>query len=272
MSNSDAGTDTGFQLRSKDEVECNDVVKYDDTGTLAGAKYHRWELGSVREDDALYITELLPGPASTHNIEQIRAALTRAPSENIFPQLPIPWFFERTGVTVHDSYDTEPDPAVYYLKRPWLAGYDAERAAAVNRPDQVAIWFAHEIKALEHLARCDPHPNIVRYHGCRMRRGRVTGIMLGRVPGDTIQNHLKAGKKIKNRRAFFKALTSAVTYLHDVVSLAHNDIQPTNVMVSPDGTTPTLIDFNSALPDGEEMMLCSMCVLFLFGSPKKKEN
>jgi serine/threonine protein kinase len=179
-------------------------------------------------------------------------------------------------VTVDDSWDTEPDPDVYYLKRPWVAaGYNPDIDVATNMPSRLATWFACEIKRLEQLARHAPphHPNLVRYHGCRVRNGRITAAMLGRVPGDTLIHYAKAGGTIRDKDAFLRALESAIRHLHDVVGLVHNDIQPTNIMVSPDGTTPTLIDLGSAAPEGEEMIHCPVYVFlyslffFVFFSP-----
>ncbi|KAK3386791.1 hypothetical protein B0H63DRAFT_508734 [Podospora didyma] len=182
--------------------------------------------------------------------------LQQVPGERIFPPLPIPWWFASTAVTVSDSWDTEPDPGVYYLKRPWLAGYDADHDAATNMPSRLAQWFACEIKRLEQLMRHAAHPNLVHYHGCRVRNGRITAARLGRMPGDTLMNYAKAGKTVQDKEALLRAVASAVHHLHNVVGLVHNDIQPTNSMVSPDGTAPTLIDLGSAAPEGEEMINC----------------
>ncbi|KAK3352475.1 kinase-like domain-containing protein [Lasiosphaeria hispida] len=243
-------------ITSKDDVECTVFVDPKDSSVQVGARYVRWVLGSVREDDALYMTKVLDGPPSGHSAEQIQSALGQVPGESIFPPLPIPWWFASTGVTVNDSWDTEPDLDVYYLKRPWLAGYDADHDAATNMPSRLAQWFACEIKRLEQLARHATHPNLVHYHGCRVRNGRITAAILGRVPGDTLMNYAKAGKTIPDKEAFLRDLASAVHHLHNVVGLVHNDIQPTNIMVSPDGTTPTLIDLGSAWPEGEEIIHC----------------
>ncbi|KAK0724167.1 kinase-like domain-containing protein [Lasiosphaeris hirsuta] len=222
-------------ITSKDDVECTVFVDPKDSSIQVGARYFRWVLGSHRADSG---------------------ALGQVPGESIFPPLPIPWWFASTGVTVNDSWDTEPGPDIYYLKRPWLAGYDADHDAATNMPSRLAQWFACEIKRLEQLVRHATHPNLVHYHGCRVRNGRITAAILGHVPGDTLMNYAKAGKKIQDKEAFLRALASAVHHLHNVAGLVHNDIQPTNIMVSPDGTTPTLIDLGSAWSEGEEIIRC----------------
>ncbi|KAK3349182.1 kinase-like domain-containing protein [Lasiosphaeria hispida] len=233
----------------------NDVERY---GFDEGSRYFRWVLGSVHEDDTVYMTGMLAGSPEGHSVEQIQSALVRVPGEELFTPLPIPFWFARTTVTVHDSWDTEPDPDIYYLKRPWLVDYRPEEDASLNTPGRLAYWFAFEIKRLEQLARHPPHPNLVRYHGCRVRKGCVTAVLLHRVPGDTLRNHIQAGKTIPDKEAFLQALTSAVHHLHNVIGLAHNDIHLNNIMVSPDGTTPTLIDVGSAYPEGEEMIRSPM--------------
>jgi len=249
-------------IMSKDDVQCLKMRDVKDIGNLIGARYYCWVLGSVVEDDALYMTKLLDGPSSEHSVEQVQCALARVPNEVIFPPLPIPWWFARTGVTVSDSWDAEPDPDVYYLKRPWVAAFGTG-----NDVDDgpLAHWFACEVRNLEQLARHPAHPHLVRYHGCRVRGGHITGALLGRVPGGTtLDDYARAGKTVPDKPAFLRALASAVHHLHHIVGLVHNDIHPGNIMVSPDGSTPTLIDLGSALPDGEEMLQCQPWVYPFF--------
>jgi serine/threonine protein kinase len=96
-----------------------------------------------------------------------------------------------------------------------------------------------------------PHPNIIRYHGCVVNRGRITGIMLDRYP-DTIYQRLKLGKRDVNVDECFKAISSAVSHLHSL-GYAHNDICPMNIMID-ENDIPFLIDFGSCQPFGRELM------------------
>jgi len=238
----------------------------DDGGTLQAVKYSCWVSDSVHGGDALYMgTIQVEGddnnkpPSDSdladvhiHSLEQIQMALSRVAADRVFPPLPFPWWMARTVVTVADDWDAEPRPDLY-LKRPWITHLDVD-AAPGESPSSVAVWFAHEVKQLERLARAPgrPHPNLVRYHGCRVRNGRVTGILLGHVPGRDLFSHLQDGGTV-DREPFFAALASAIDHLHNIVGLVHNDISPGNVMVGPDGA-PTLIDLGSAFPDGEEIV------------------
>jgi len=76
------------------------------------------------------------------------------------------------------------------------------------------------------------HKNIIGYHGCLVRDGRVTGIVLDRYErdlmgyfslSDTKDVPLDAEKRMVE-------LESAVSHLHSA-GLAHNDLKPSNVML-----------------------------------------
>lgn len=165
-------------------------------------------LGWVDEDDALYMTKLLDRPCSGLSVEQIQGALAQVGNAVIFPPLPIPWWFAHTGVTVSDSWDAEPDPDVYHLKRPWVAAFGiANDMASDTDDDPVAHWFAYEVRNLEKLARHPAHPHHVRYHGCRVRRGHITGVLLGRVPGGTTLDDYAI-----DRRSIVEAPSTAVMF------------------------------------------------------------
>ncbi|KIH88699.1 hypothetical protein SPBR_07347 [Sporothrix brasiliensis 5110] len=139
-------------------------------------------------------------------------------------------------------------------------------------------WL-HEVRMLELLARKHPHPNFVRYLGCRVIevpgdntaaedvlehagqtrkrvQKRITGIVLEKLqhcmsdydPDDANWS------RILEPAIFLKRLEAAVLYLHSV-GLAHNDLKPGNVMVRADGQ-PVLIDFESCGPPGTQMYTC----------------
>ncbi|KAK3363816.1 kinase-like domain-containing protein, partial [Lasiosphaeria hispida] len=228
------------------EVSLSECVNLK-TGAKSGL-YHYWGAGDRNEGDQLFVGTI-DGPPSEHTIEQINDALEEIPNERIFFPLPIPWFFANTIVTVANEWsDDEPE---WHLKRPWFS-------RIVDCPDDyptvVAEWFAIEVGMLELLSRHPQHPNVVKYHGCRVRKGRVTGVYLGRLEGDNLWEHVCAGKTV-DKEPFLTVLESAIRHLHDVVGIAHNDIQPFNIMVSPEGI-PTLIDFGSSELIGNKISRC----------------
>jgi hypothetical protein len=184
------------------------------------------------------------------------------PAKHIFPPLPFPWWNFRTRVTVADDWDEKPSEDLYYLKQPWVND-EGTGPGEDDDDSSPAKWLAHEVEQLEQLeqlASHPPHPNLVRYHGCRVRKGCVTRILLGRVPGPHLWYHLMAGGTV-DKDAFLGALASAVDYFHNVVGLVHNDIRYDNIMVGPDGA-PTLINLGSTYPVGEEMLTNVPYVVF----------
>ncbi|KAK4111498.1 hypothetical protein N656DRAFT_829818 [Canariomyces notabilis] len=233
-------------ISSKDDVVAVDF--HDRKGNSVCSLYYRWELGDADEEDELYYARM-PGDKSQHAIQQINAALEKMPAERIFFPLPIPWPRYQTRVTVASTPHAEPEDGIF-LKRPWLL--DLDYPQITNRPEALAMMFADEVRVLERLSRFPPHPNIVQYHGCRVRKGRVTAIQLGRVEGSSLAIHMRSGRPV-DKAAILAGLTSAVDHLHRVVGIAHNDISPMNIMVSPDGRIPTLIDFGSADLLGAEL-------------------
>jgi hypothetical protein len=238
-------------ITSKDQVNCTTYYSAEDLNTSLCTGYSRWVLGSARGNDILYLARIMGDSSpSEHSLEQIQEAFLPVPADRMFPQLPFLWWWTRTTVTVADDWDEEPSPDIY-LKRPFIKRFEMGEDFLESAGMEVAMWFAQEIKQLEQLARFPPHPNLVRYHGCRVRKGRVTAALLGRVPGNNLWDHLQDGKTV-DKEPFLAALASAVDYLHNVVGLVHNDLHPGNIMVSPDGV-PTLIDMGAALPVGDEM-------------------
>lgn len=78
---------------------------------------------------------------------------------------------------------------------------------------------------MEQLSRT-PHPNIVKYHGCHIARGRITAIVLERLDQTLAQYVSTADFQQLDKARFIAALVSALDHLHSL-GLAHNDINPT---------------------------------------------
>lgn len=118
-----------------------------------------------------------------------------------------------------------------------------------NVLDLIPKDFLEEAKAMEMLSQ-HLHPNIIRYHGCRVRHGHITGLVLDRHP-NTLTNYLKNKVGSIDKEAFMQALSSAIYHLHSL-GWAHNDLNPSNILVD-EKDMPVLIDFGSARKIGAKL-------------------
>ncbi|KAF1977410.1 hypothetical protein BU23DRAFT_295763 [Bimuria novae-zelandiae CBS 107.79] len=96
-----------------------------------------------------------------------------------------------------------------------------------------------------------PHPNLIRYRGCLIERGRIVGIVLDRHPM-TLKRRLENGIRGFNVENCMREITSAVNHLHSI-GLAHNDLTPMNIMVD-EHDTSIIVDFGSCQPFGCELI------------------
>jgi len=107
-----------------------------------------------------------------------------------------------------------------------------------------------EVQTLE-LLQHTPHPNIICYHGCLIRRGRIVGIVLDR-HSMTLEQRLKDSMRYLDVETCMSKITSAISHIH-TLKLAHNDPTPMNIVVD-DDDTPFIIDFGSCQPFGCELI------------------
>jgi serine/threonine protein kinase len=91
----------------------------------------------------------------------------------------------------------------------------------------------------------NPHPNIVRYHGCVIKRGSTVGLVFDRY-GMTLGERSKRGRAIFGVEACMSRITSAMLHLHPL-GLAYNDLNPENILVD-EQNNPSLTDVDPASP------------------------
>ncbi|KAM7187002.1 Protein kinase-like domain containing protein [Rhypophila sp. PSN 637] len=115
--------------------------------------------------------------------------------------------------------------------------------------DWVPRSVLEETLIMEQISK-NPHPYIIKYYGCRVRRGRITCLILELLDLTLTQYAKKPEFKGLDKTQFLDGVESAVKYLHSL-GLAHNDINPDNIMVK-DGM-PVLIDFGSCQKFGERL-------------------
>jgi serine/threonine protein kinase len=175
-----------------------------------------------------------------------KGALKRIPDHTIYPRAP-----KSAHLTIAPEDAVASNPELFHVKRPNLWFYE-------EHPDLPWRWqlLLAETFVLEALAgskaQLPAHPNIIRYHGCRVYRGYITAIVLERLEYDLEQYVKKVGSRMIDKQSFLAKLRSAVDYMHSL-GLAHNDIKPKNIMVReiPDGPPePVLVDFGSCAPFG----------------------
>ncbi|OTA53885.1 kinase-like protein [Hypoxylon sp. EC38] len=186
-------------------------------------------------------------PKLKMSLEDVSSALTLIPDEEIYPLLPESEPFLSVAP---ENLNLAPATELkgVYIKRPPIKDYDWYK-----EEDCVFIIPAtllEEAIALQHISQHDQHPNIVKFHGCRVRRGRITGLMLDRYESD-LREFLKEGKTV-NKERFLNGLDSAIRHLHSL-GLAHNDINPGNIMVNEISGEPVLVDFGSCHKIGAKL-------------------
>lgn len=118
-------------------------------------------------------------------------------------------------------------------------------------------YVLQEIAACELLYK-NPHPNIARYHGCLATSGLVSALVFDKYSITMMDllnpRHLNKAAFLNSRPAlpetanYLEGTKAGILHLHSL-NLVHNDLNPTNIMISRDGT-PVIIDFDSCLPKG----------------------
>jgi serine/threonine protein kinase len=197
-------------------------------------------------DDHAYFG-LITTPKLELNIEQVSKALKQIPDEDIYPLLTD----ASTPLSVapdHYNQVTAANLQGVYIKRPQIK--DFEWYKEEDLVEMIPATLLEEASALQRISQHPQHPNIVKFLGCRTRRGRVTGLMMERYEF-TLTDFVNEGHTMDKKR-FLDCLESAIRHLHGL-HLAHNDINPANIMVNTDTKEPVLVDFGSCHIIGDKL-------------------
>jgi hypothetical protein len=194
--------------------------------------------GLIDDTDTFHYGQL-NNPKTSISLENLTAALNPIPDNTILP----PW--PPSEANLRKAPD--PPPANVHIKRPTLELYSMLKKMGIEK--QMSSALVAEAQVLEELSQ-HPHPNLIRYHGCRVARGHITGLVLDRHPHD-LQIHVKHGYEL-DKALFMAALESVILHLHGL-GWAHNDLTPTNVLVSEAGM-PVLIDFSGCQKLGTKLV------------------
>ncbi|CZT22192.1 uncharacterized protein RCC_08061 [Ramularia collo-cygni] len=174
---------------------------------------------------------------STLTIEELKACLKPLPDDDVYPELPM------SGITIFSGLVDDPK---LFLKAPKVH----EDFIGTGLLPKLML---QEAETLELLLRT-PHPNIARYHGCLAKRGRIVRLVFDRydmtlkqrLDREEISRHL-------NIDNLMKQIESALHHLH-ILGLAHNDLNPMNIMINDSNETLYLIDFGSCRPFGASLI------------------
>ncbi|KAI0538685.1 kinase-like domain-containing protein [Xylaria digitata] len=186
----------------------------------------------ITSDDYLYFGQLYTQKKNI-SLADYSLALEHVRDEEIYPLVP-------EGIPLKIAPNNWDDTTAF-IKRPGLNCYETMRGS-----DYIPKEILQETLIMEQIS-IAPHPNIITYLGCHVKRGRITAIVLERLDQTLAQLSWTPAFHQLDHDSFFKAVESAVHHIHSL-GLAHNDINPDNIMIR-DGM-PVLIDFGSCQPFG----------------------
>jgi len=166
--------------------------------------------------------------------KDIMESLKYVPDEEVYPE--VPSYITTVSIPINGNV---------YVKGPKLTIYDDVEGTGL-----LSKLLLQEAEMLELLAQ-NQHPNLIRYHGCIVERGRIVGLVLDRHP-TTLENRLEDGAQSFDGKLCMNGITSAVEHLHSL-GLAHNDLTPMNIMVD-EYDAPIIVDFGSCRPFGKDLI------------------
>ena len=187
----------------------------------------------IDQDDNAYYGEVPDLEFAALSLEDINRYLKYIPDEVIYPKAPL-------GITVLPKSEL----AGKYIKRPKLSGFNSDLAPKLQQ------LLLDEVKIFEILLK-NPHRNIVRYHGCIVKHGRITGLALDRYPTN-LDIRMADQSRPFGKDLCMERIKSAIDHMHDL-QFAHNDLNPSNILV--DGEDEVFIaDLGSCRPFGAALI------------------
>ncbi|CEN61423.1 hypothetical protein ASPCAL08077 [Aspergillus calidoustus] len=234
--------------------------------------YDTWDEDKFEQCDFMYKAptgEIFIGHSHRQSnalrVSTMKAALKRAPDDEVYPRLP-----ERNNNTTTTTTtcttgtplqpltlapaDILADPSQIFEKQPDIGW------CCVSAEEFAARMF-HEARIMQMTAE-KSHPYIIKYYGLRVERELVKSLVFERLDKALVKYAATREFARLDKGSFFRRLESAVRHLHSL-GLAHNDIHPNNVMIRErenGEVEPVLIDFGSCAPVGEKLQ-------FTLGTP-----
>jgi serine/threonine protein kinase len=187
----------------------------------------------LKEGDQYYYAITSHRYHSTSEVDPSELNIVPIPSSQLWPEFPTT--FTRAP---------EPLPSSCYVKRPSLLHYDETTTS-----NEMADLLRNEAEICEILSQ-HPHPNILRYLGCVVTNGMITGLCLVKYDMALLER-LSNDPRPFNGDFCLEGIQKGIYHLHSL-GLIHNDINPANIMMDEDDV-PIIIDFDSARRDGFEL-------------------
>ncbi|POR37654.1 Uncharacterized protein TPAR_02142 [Tolypocladium paradoxum] len=232
MASPDTGNPSNRKAPAVTSLQDLTIIEAWDPGANK-AKYVTFYL--VTPDEEVYFGQSSKNKRDL-TLAEYSSALEYISDDEIYPAVP-----SNVALTIApDNLDS----ALLFIKRPGLNCYETMKGSSY-----VPKALLDETLIMEQVSQRQ-HPNIIRYHGCRVRRSRITAIVLEHLDLTLTQYASTPAFQQLDKAKFIEALESAVDYVHSL-GLAHNDINPDNIMVK--GDMPVLIDFGSCQPYGKRL-------------------
>jgi serine/threonine protein kinase len=219
----------GAQIRSKKDLTSLCEVENLETGAFV-----RCTFTYIDEHDRAWFGQTKDIRKYDLTVQDLNRLLQRVPDERVYP-------LQTTTLTVV----SEETRSHLYIKRPKLLCLDNEEEAKLL--PQMLLGEAEVLQFLEQ----NPHPNIVRFHGCTVNRGRFTGIALERHSVILQYRHEDVPRPL-DIDICMRGIRAALRHLHSL-GFAHNDLNPTNIAIDGDDN-PKLLDFGSCRRFGEILL------------------
>ncbi|KAJ2896326.1 serine/threonine protein kinase [Zalerion maritima] len=161
--------DPAAQVRVSQITAWEDLTFFHEEVDQTG-KFRHTTFAAVDKDDTAYFGKS-NHPKRNLTFRHITFALTPISDNDLFPE------WAPCNAELTQAPDTLPPNT--YIKRPNLSLYDTFQEH--NVLDNIPKGLLEEAKAMEMISK-HPHPNVIYYHGCRVRRGHITGLVLDRHP------------------------------------------------------------------------------------------
>jgi serine/threonine protein kinase len=219
----------GANIRSKKDLTSLCEVENAETGAFIRSTFTY-----IDEHDRAWFGQTTNIRKYDLTVEDLNRLLQQVPDERIYPLK-----------TTDLSLVPEETRSQFYIKRPKLLCLDNETEAKLL--PQLLLSEAEMLQFLEQ----NPHPNIIRFHGCTINRGRITGIALEKHSVILQYRHEDVPHPL-DIDACMHRIRAGVKHLHSL-EIGHNDLNPTNIALDADDN-PIILDFGSSRRFGERLL------------------